>query len=163
MVDVRRILLSDPVKGALFFAFVAPPVGAIMLLPLFIVVSIAAKSPLLAGAFGLLMVTIIPVFSYFLGMIPAAITGFIAGFFRKRLATWAGTLGAGALGFVVMASIIVSRLYEGETPMDLAGTRYEAVVPLGVCAFVGAAVAGRLFGTRAIRRSRDHGCTESPH
>ena len=106
----RRV---DCLRGALRFAILGPPLGALaMLAPLLIKETIAGNTAVaITGAdtastiFGFAMMLL---FAYLPGLVPALLTGIVAGWIRPRLRRWPwwlliGLVGAVAAGLLPLA------------------------------------------------------------
>lgn len=97
MRNIVNPYMADVAKGTLLFAGVGPPIGA---LP-FSMVMLVAELPNLTPEDLMPAVVMTSIFSYFIGGIPAAATGMMAGVIRKYLVTFWRCLGVGALGFIM--------------------------------------------------------------
>jgi hypothetical protein len=143
-VSWRRAVV-DSLKGALYFGLIGPPVGALALT----VASLSRmgweyqENPLAAlyGVFGFALFSIL--FSWFMGVVPAAVTGLLLGPFRWRFHLWRWCLAAGVVGALVSsASLLVDGL-----PGELG--RQSPGLLLVFPGFVAGVLVARLFAVRA--------------
>jgi hypothetical protein len=140
-----RRAVVDSLKGSLYFGLVGPPVGALALT----VATLARmawryqENPLAAfdGIVGFALVSIL--FSWFMGAVPAVITGLLLGPFRWRFHQWRWCLAAGAVG----AAMSGTGLLMGGMPGELG--RQSPGLLLVFPGFVAAVLVARLFGVRA--------------
>src|SRR5690625_124473 len=98
--------IVDILKGILFFVVLAPPIGSLFILLLFVIALIVQGGVVLSDLSGdvvLETALIFSVFSYIFGGIPAAITGAIAGSFRCKLRRAWHCYGIGVIGLVTAA------------------------------------------------------------
>lgn len=151
------------IKGMLYFGALAPPIGSLVFsVPMGIVAM--SKNPasdtLLVSLLGLVGFAF---WSYLFGLIPAIVTGAIAGIVRQRLKSWPYFFVIGMIGLVA-AWLSWYVLWQSEqripNPADLgflshlgfgAATYGPALVLLllGLPGFMGGAITAWIFGKRS--------------
>jgi hypothetical protein len=145
-------LSSNPVKGAILFAVIAPPLGAFVLCALgalpFLLIAIMKQNPEIIALISI-VVFMVPIYSYIFGAIPAIITGYIVGMRRSMLSTRYGPLLSGAIGALVttfmLTIIIILRSPDATSILHTLDRKWEILPIYGLCAFIGGTGAGYIF------------------
>ena len=149
MTTLKRPRLTDPVKGVLYFGALGPPAGAIA----YCIYTAATTSfiefavshgPLAAAKMLLMMVMLFSAWSYFMGFIPAVVTGAIAGRFRQRLSKWRYCLAIGLVG--AFTSSFLPLMYVRSLPKE---PDYTFPAMLAISGFFAGTGVSRVFALRA--------------
>jgi len=148
--QVERRGCSDPVKGVAYFGLLGPPCGALSwtLLtffaenPLATVASIGLLSTAQITASTLIFLSL---WSYLFGLIPAVLTGAVAGLLRQHLHRYRYCLLVGMVGGISSGIFPLMAVAHSNHRTD--GYIYAAMM-IGAGLFSGSVVA-RIFGIRA--------------
>jgi len=153
----KRTAFRNSFLGALFFGFLAPPIGSLGLSVPLAIYAFIAKPGAEAMVLALALLIGLALWSYLVGFIPAAITGLLVGPFRARFGAWRYCLAAGALGCVI-ACLGGYLLYssggqppEALTALNIGATAGVYLALLGLPGLVGGTVSARLFRGEASK------------
>ena len=147
MTETSRFRPTNPVKGVFYFGCLGPPIGgALLALVMFFGGDWlkAAKSHGFAEALSGLgsIVFMFSAWSYFIGLLPAVVTGAVAGLFRGRLMLWRYCLAIGALGAILS---VVPALLLSNTRPDSGDSMLPA---LALCGLISGTLVARIFSMR---------------
>lgn len=146
-----RTALRNSFLGALFFGFLAPPIGSLGLSVPLAIYAFIAKPGSEAIVLALALLIGLAFWSYLVGIVPAAITGLLVGPFRAHFGAWRYCLAVGALGCVIPCLGWYLLIPSGRQPpealtaLNIGATAGVYLALLGLPGLVGGTVSARLF------------------
>ncbi len=110
----------DKAAGVVFlFGAAGPPIGsAVFGIPIAMVILVSGEESPLAA---LVVILFLVVASYFIGFVPACVTGILAAIYREYLSRWRNCLCVGVLAVVVEITFLIATLGSPSDFLDLDG------------------------------------------
>lgn len=138
--------LENTLKGVLYFAVLAPPIGALSI-GAFLFAGLLSSGSSIGAAIsgGISMGLMFAIGSHILGIVPAGIVGLLCGPFRASFKLWRYCLLAAFLGALV--ATIFAFVAVADQRID------NPYLMFSLPGFVGALLVSRIFGVRASDNS----------